>query len=137
MYVQTSKWAKKEGISFFRSKSRNGQELESVDNDESLVEPKSSTGSGSLANKLLQTVANKQNNDRKNRKRRGGKKHKRKQRTYFSLLGNNAAGIKAKKESLEALIEVFKKPSCITLQETKLAKNTYYQIPNYQALIKP
>ena len=100
------------------------------------MEPKSSTGSGSLANKLLQTVANKHNNDRKNRTRRGGKKHKRKRRAYFSLLGNNAAGIKAKKESLEALIEVFKKPSCITLQETKLAKNSYYQIPNYQVFQK-
>ena len=40
----------------------------------------------------------------------------------FTLLGNNTAGLKKKKESLEDVIELLRKPSCITLQETKLPK---------------
>ena len=38
----------------------------------------------------------------------------------FTILGNNTAGLKAKKDSLEALIQTLKNPSCIMLQETKL-----------------
>ena len=70
------------------------------------------------------------------RTRRGGIKHKRRLKVNFSLLGNNAAGIKAKKESLEANINIFKKPSCITLQETKLPKNSNFQVGNYQVFQK-
>ena len=51
-------------------------------------------------------------------------------------MGNNAAGLKAKKDSLEAIINVFKKPSCITIQETKLAKNAHFQLSNYQVFQK-
>ena len=70
------------------------------------------------------------------RTRRGGIKHKRRLKVNFSLLGNNAAGIKAKKESLEANINIFKKPSCITLQETKLPQNSNFQVGNYQVFQK-
>ena len=38
--------------------------------------------------------------------RRGGIKHKSKMKVKFSLLGNNTAGLKAKKDSLEASFTV-------------------------------
>ena len=71
-----------------------------------------------------------------NRIRRGGKKHKSKFKTYFTLFGNNTAGLKNKKDSLEANIDIFKKPSCITLQETKLPKYTNFQLGDYQIFQK-
>ena len=37
---------------------------------------------------------------------------------------------------MEANIEVFKKPSCITLQETKLSKNTQFKLAHYQVFQK-
>ena len=55
-----------------------------------------------------------------NKTRRGGRKFRRERIQNFTVLGNNTAGLKAKKDSLEALIETLKKPSCIMLQETKL-----------------
>ena len=76
--------------------------------------------------------ARKSNPVAKQKTRRGGIKHKRKHTRTFSLLGNNSAGLKAKKDSLEAIVNIFKNPSCIALQETKLAKNSNFQLPNYQ-----
>ena len=46
--------------------------------------------------------------ENKKRIRRGGKKHKSKFQTYFTLFGNNTAGLKNKKDSLEANIEISK-----------------------------
>ena len=68
--------------------------------------------------------------------RRGGKKHKLKFQSFFTLFGNNTAGLKNKKDSLEAFIEIFKKPSCLTLQETKLPKNSNFQLAHYQIFQK-
>ena len=76
--------------------------------------------------------ARKSNPVAKQKTRRGGIKHKCKHTRTFSLLGNNSAGLKAKKDSLEAIVNIFKNPSCIALQETKLAKNSNFQLPNYQ-----
>ena len=73
---------------------------------------------------------------RTNRTRRGGKNHKLNKKVKFSLLGNNTAGIKAKKDSLEALIKTLKLPSCITLQETKLASMDTFKIEGYQVFQK-
>ena len=69
------------------------------------------------------------------RTRRGGKKHKSKFIGKFSILGNNCAGLKAKKDSLESIIKLMKTPSCITLQETKLAKNANFWLENYQVFL--
>ena len=69
---------------------------------------------------------------RHNKTRRGGQKHKAKGKLKFSLLGNNTAGIKAKKDSLEALVELLGKPSCITLQETKLGSKDTFKLNHYQ-----
>ena len=44
--------------------------------------------------------------------------------------------MKAKKDSLEAIIKIFNQPSCITLQEMKLAKNSNFQLENYQTFQK-
>ena len=51
-------------------------------------------------------------------------------------MGNNCAGLKAKKDSLESIIKMMKTPSCITLQETKLAKNANFLLENYQVFLK-
>ena len=67
---------------------------------------------------------------RRKKIRRGGKRFNKSHR--FCLLGNNVAGLTKKKESLNAIIETFKAPSCITLQETKLGKTVEFKIPNYQ-----
>ena len=52
-------------------------------------------------------------------------------RVNFSVLGNNTAGLKAKKDSLQAIINMLNRPSCITLQETKLGKNANFNLENY------
>ena len=53
----------------------------------------------------------------------------------FCLLGSNANGIQAKKESLQKNVNLFK-PSAITLQETKLRKVGSFKIPGYQIFEK-
>ena len=68
--------------------------------------------------------------------RRGGKRFRREKNQTFTFLGNNSAGIKAKKDSLEALVKTLNYPSCITLQETKLGSKETFQISNYQVFQK-
>ena len=68
--------------------------------------------------------------------RRGGKKFRKKQIQTFTFLGNNSAGIKSKKDSLEALAKTLNYPSCITLQETKLGSKEIFQLSNYQVFQK-
>ena len=127
MYVQAPKSGRKKN--FFRQ--TGSSKYEPLDDDESVVEPKSITNAKSMdGNKQQQLEENKK------RIRRGGKKHKSKFQTYFTLFGNNTAGLKNKKDSLEANIEIFKKPSCITLQETKLPKNTNFHLDDYQIFQK-
>jgi hypothetical protein len=53
----------------------------------------------------------------------------------FSLLGNNVNGLRGKLDSLSNTLKHFKKPSCISLQETKL-KNQNIKIPGYQTFFK-
>ena len=63
-------------------------------------------------------------------------RHKSKYCASFTILGNNSAGLKAKKDSLNTIIKMFETPSCITLQETKLAKNAVFSLENYQIFQK-
>ena len=54
----------------------------------------------------------------------------------FSLLGNNANGLKAKLKSLNAAVDFFKKPSCITIQETKLRQANSIKLNGYEIFEK-
>ena len=56
--------------------------------------------------------------------------------TKFSILGTNAAGLKAKKDSLIENIRLFGSPSIITIQETKFRKMGSMKIENYQIFEK-
>ena len=47
-------------------------------------------------------------------------------------MGSNANGLKSKFDSLLNVINIFDKPSCITIQETKLRTNGLNNIPGYQ-----
>jgi hypothetical protein len=60
------------------------------------------------------------------------KRHKSKFAGKFSILGNNSASLKAKKDSLKSIIKMLKFPSSITLQKTKLAKNAVFSLDKYQ-----
>ena len=51
-------------------------------------------------------------------------------------MGNNCAGLKAKKKSLVQTIKAFKFPSCITIQETKLRKMGSIKLAEYQIFEK-
>lgn len=67
-------------------------------------------------------------------KRGYGKKNKRKnneKNINLTIIGANANGLKAKKESLFNIINEIK-PSIITIQETKLRKSGQIKIPGYQ-----
>ena len=66
--------------------------------------------------------------------RRGGGKGKNNS-LQFSLLGNNVNGIRGKLNSLKNAVKHFKKPSCITIQESKL-KSQNIKIPGYQLFVK-
>ena len=66
----------------------------------------------------------------KNRKNKSSKLLK------FSILGTNAAGLKAKKDSLKANIKLFDYPSVITVQETKYRKCANFKLENYQIFEK-
>ena len=73
----------------------------------------------------------------KNKTRRGKRKNKvgnvkNNTENKFSLIGANANGLKAKVESLENLINIFDKPSCITIQETKLRTTGSVKLSGYQ-----
>ena len=72
----------------------------------------------------------------KKRTRRGGKKHTSKNSFKFSIMGNNVAGLVSKESSLRSVIQLFNKPSCITLQETKLGAKYRYDIENYKVFQK-
>ena len=71
-----------------------------------------------------------------NKTRRGGQKFQRERLQTFTIMGNNTAGLKAKKDSLEALIHTLKRPSCIMLQETKLGQKEEFKLQNYQVFQK-
>ena len=147
MYVQTPKhgWKKE---NFFRAGHRLPSTSESMDDendDESLArsdaKPLEHEQTVNLQHKGENNKeANKENkNENKNsnnKTRRGGKKHKSNKKVKFSLLGSNSAGLRAKRESLEAIIGILKQPSCITIQETKLPKKANFKLANYQVFQK-
>ena len=54
----------------------------------------------------------------------------------FTILGNNVASLPKKRESLNAVIEFCKWPSCITLQETHLGENVKFDIDKYEVYQK-
>ena len=54
----------------------------------------------------------------------------------FSIWGNNSNGLKAKMKSLKANIEHFKRPSCITIQESKLKQTGVIKINGYKIFEK-
>ena len=68
--------------------------------------------------------------------RRGkGKRNKKNKDTEpikFSLLGSNANGLKAKVDSLKNVINIFDKPSCITVQLSKLRTSGIVHLAGYQ-----
>ena len=74
----------------------------------------------------------------KNKTRRGyGKKNNRNKisNLKLSIMGTNACGLSAKKESLYYNINTLK-PSIVTIQETKLIKDANMKIPGYQIFNK-
>ena len=48
------------------------------------------------------------------------------------MLGSNSNGLKAKLDSLKNNINIFSRPSCVILQETKLFKSRNIVLPGYQ-----
>ena len=54
----------------------------------------------------------------------------------FTIWGNNSNGLKAKINSLKANVEFFKRPSCITIQETKLRQSNVIKIDGYKVFEK-
>ena len=61
---------------------------------------------------------------------------RRKKAIQLSLFGNNANGIKAKRDSLLNTLNTFKAPSCVLIQETKLRFPGTFKIPGYQIFEK-
>ena len=56
--------------------------------------------------------------------------------TKFTLFGNNANGVKAKRESLLNTLANYGNPSCVLIQETKLRFPGTFKIPGYQIFEK-
>ena len=80
--------------------------------------------------KLLKATKRGGTRSKKNRRNKSSKLVK------FSILGTNAAGLKAKKDSLKENIRLFNFPSVITVQETKYRKCANFKLDNYQIFEK-
>ena len=70
------------------------------------------------------------------KKTRRGWGSKRKKLNNLTLFGNNANGVKAKKESLLKAMQTYGNPSCILIQETKLRFPGTFRLPGYQIFEK-
>ena len=70
------------------------------------------------------------------RRTRRGWGSKGKKITKFTLFGNNANGVKAKRESLLNTLANYGNPSCVLIQETKLRFPGTFKIPGYQIFEK-
>ena len=95
---------------------------------ESLCSDNASNGgkSGANTNPLLKCKKTK----------RGNMKGKlRKKDLKFSIIGSNSNGLSGKTDSLISSIKLFDRPSCVTIQETKL-RSKNLKIPGYQVFIK-
>ena len=74
--------------------------------------------------------------------KRGGIRSKKNRRNKssnlvkFSIMGTNAAGLKAKLHSFRENIKLFSFPSVITVQETKYRKCANFKLENYQIFEK-
>ena len=75
-------------------------------------------------------------NRRGNVRSKNNRKKKQNKTINFSIMGTNAAGLKAKKDSLLSNIEIFNYPSCITIQESKLRNCSNFKLDNYQVFEK-
>ena len=80
--------------------------------------------------KLLRETKRGGRRSKKNRQNKSSKLAK------FSILGTNAAGLKAKKDSLKENIRLFNFPSVITVQETKFRKCANFKLEHYQIFEK-
>ena len=94
--------------------------------------PKCSRGNQSLGKykAVLKPAKRGGARSKKNRKIKSSKSVK------FSILGTNAAGLKAKKDSLKENVKLFNYPSVITVQETKYRKSANFKLENYQIFEK-
>ena len=54
----------------------------------------------------------------------------------FSTMGSNAAGLKAKIDSLQHVLQLLYYPSCVTIQETKMACSGKIKIDGYEIFEK-
>ena len=77
-------------------------------------------------------LSKKQKLEHPNNRRRRKTNINKKSPIKFSLFGSNANGLKSKFDSLLNVINIFDKPSCITIQETKLRTNGLNNILGYQ-----
>ena len=149
MHVHASKHRGQEH-SFFREKFRTQQYGPLAVNDESLYEsmehddnepfPASDNGSlpepdnGSISEPgrgkgpMLKT--------KKTRRGWGKRGKKANKAIQFTLFGNNANGVKAKRESLIYSLKNYGGPSCVLIQETKLRTPGTLKIPGYQIFEK-
>ena len=92
----------------------------------------SAKGPGKCMGKMLSL-----RNTPKKKTRRGLNKREIKRRNTvfgFSIMGNNANGLGGKTDSLKNTLKIFK-PSCVTIQETKL-RTKKFEIPGYQVFLK-
>ena len=97
------------------SNSPNWKHQKSKCMESALSPPKYSQGNQSLGKykAVLKRAKRGGARSKKNRKIKSSKSVK------FSILGTNAAGLKAKKDSLKENVKLFNYPSVITIQETK------------------
>ena len=54
----------------------------------------------------------------------------------FSLIGTNSAGLKAKMDSLQHVLQILNYPSCVTIQETKMSCPGKIKIEGYEIFEK-
>ena len=131
MYVQPSKYRWDWYHGLFRR-----DEVSSAD-DESMDEPKPNPADPKSMDDECKPRKKLIKGQWRGKTRRGyGKKNKDKKekgihKSEFTLLGSNANGIKAKRDSLQENINYFQ-PSVITLQETKLRIPGTFKIKGYQ-----
>ena len=67
---------------------------------------------------------------------KNNRKKKQNKTMLFAIMGTNAAGLKAKKDSLLSNIDFFNFPSCITIQESKLRNCSNFKLDGYQVFEK-
>ena len=144
MYVHASKYEWEKQI-FFRDQPRiseqhrfSEQNEPLATNDKFIYEPMEFYGNATH-NSPIPTPANgkgKQQLTSKVKRTRRGWGSKGKKSTKLTLFGNNANGVKAKKESLLNTLANYGNPSCVLIQETKLRFPGTFKIPGYQIFEK-